>query len=294
MTLTQIPANQSITLDALTNNTELAKAVQIHLTRLGLLDPPADGKFGSYSRQALEEFQSLMNLSESGLGIQTRKALAELKEVFPLQLGNDFASRIIKYMQQKQYFIAVGKQKYNIVYVEGANSNGVPNDDKLNQWNDRRIVIEIASATPKIVGNWVATTEPGDYYTNHPMTVKGAARIAFGQYKAWQVGTHGQSEPHEALRQVADLKLHRDRNQDGYRTGDPIDVGAHFGINQHWGYDMSRVGKASAGCLVGQSRDEHRAFIKLIKQDRRYQLNKNYIFMTTVIPGDDLAKAFPV
>jgi hypothetical protein len=129
MTFTEIPANQSITPEALANNTELAKEVQINLIRLGLLDPPADGKFGLYSRQALEEFQSLMNLSEFGLGIQTRKALAGVKEVFPLQLGNDFASRIIKYMQQKQYFVAVGKQKYNIVYVEGANSNGAPNGD---------------------------------------------------------------------------------------------------------------------------------------------------------------------
>jgi peptidoglycan hydrolase-like protein with peptidoglycan-binding domain len=293
MTFTEIPANQSITLEALANNTELAKEVQINLIRLGLLDPPADGKLGSYSRQALEEFQSLMNLSESGLGIQTRKALAEVKEIIPLQLGNDFASRIIKYMQQKQYFVAVGKQKYNIVYVEGANSNGVPNDDTFNQWNDRRIVIEIASATPKIVGNWVATTEPGDYYTQNPLNPEGAARIAFNQYKAWQVGSHGESDRHEALVQVADVKVHRDRNKDGYRTSDPTDVGTHFGINQHWGYDMSSVGKASAGCLVGQSREEHRAFMKLIKQDRRYQMNNNYIFMTTVIPGDDLVKAFP-
>jgi peptidoglycan hydrolase-like protein with peptidoglycan-binding domain len=294
MTFTEVPANQSITLEALANNAELAKEVQINLIRLGLVDPPADGKFGPYSTKALEEFQSLMGLSESELGIQTRKALAEVEEVIPLQLGNDFAGRLIKYMQQKQYFVAVGKHKYNIVYVEGANSNGTPNDDTFNQWNDRRIVIEIASATPKIVGNWIATTEPGDYYTQNPLNPKGAARIAFNQYKAWQVGIHGESEPHEALVQVADVEVCRDRNKDGYRTGDPIDVGANFGINQHWGYDMSSVGKAGAGCLVGQFREEHKAFMELIKQDRRYQLNNNYLFMTTVIPGDDLAKAFPL
>jgi len=296
MTFTETPANQSITVEALANNTELAKKVQTHLIRLGLLDPAADGKFGPYSRQALQELQSLMNLAESGLGIQTRKALAETKEVIPLQLGNDFAGRIIKYMQQNQYFVAVGRQKYNIVYVEGANSDGTPNNDQFNQWNDRRIVIEIASATPKIIGNWIATTEPGDYYTQHPMNAQGAARIAFGQYKAWRVGTHGRSgsDPHEALCQVADLKVHRDRNKDGFRSGDPIDVGANFGINQHWGYDQRLVGKASAGCLVGQSREEHRAFMKLIKQDRRYQMNTNYSFMTTIINGDDLAKLFPM
>lgn len=291
MTSTVNSTPQNITLEALANDTELAKNVQAKLIDLSLLDPPADGKFGPYSRQALEEFQSLMKLPESG--VQTQKALAEVEQVIPLQFGDDFASRIIQYMQQKGYFVAIGKQKYNIVYVEGANSNGVPNEDKLNQWNDRRIVIEIASATPKIIGNWDATTEPGKYYTDRPMNAKGAARIAFGQYKAWRVGIHGESDPHEALWQVTDIKVHRDRNKDGYRTGDAIDVGT-FGINQHWGYDLSAVDKASAGCLVGQSRDEHRAFMKLIKQDRRYQLNNSYTFMTTVIAGNDLAKAFPL
>lgn len=252
MTSTVNSTPQNMTLEALANDTELAKNVQTKLIDLGLLDPPADGKFGSYSRQALEEFQSLMRLSESGLGVQTQKALAEVEQVFPLQLGNDFASRIIQYMQQKGYFVAIGKQKYNIVYVEGANSNGVPNEDKFNQWNDRRLVIEIASATPKILGNWDATTEPGKHFTDRPKRAEGAARIAFGQYKAWRVGIHGGSEPHEALRQVADIKVHRDRNKDGYRTGDSIDVGKFY-INQHWGYDMAAVDKASAGCLVGQS-----------------------------------------
>jgi hypothetical protein len=33
--------------------------------------------------------------------------------------------------------------------------------------------------------------------------------------------------------------------------------------------------------------------MKLVKQDLRYQLNKNYTFYTTVIPGDDLVKRFP-
>lgn len=296
MTFTEASANQVITLEALASNTKLAKEVQSNLTRLGLLDPPADGKFGPYSVQALQELQSLMNISESGLGAETRKALTEAKEAIPLQLGDDFASRIIKYMQQKNYFIAVGKQKYNIVYVEGADGDGNPNKDNLDEWNDRRIVIEIASATPKILGNWVATCEPGAHYTHHPLpdvSHKGTARIAFGQYKAWQVGIHGNSELHEALVQINAIKVHRDLNQDGMRPGDHIEEGL-FGINQHWGYDLPTVDIASAGCLVGQSRESHREFMRLIKQDRRYQLNQNYVFMTTIIPGDDLAKTFPI
>lgn len=290
MSVTGSP-RQTVTIDTLKTNVELAKQIQTNLVRLGLLDPPVDGKFGQYSTQALKEFQALMRLPE--LNEQTLKALSEVKEVVPLQLGNDFASRIIKYMRQKQYFVAVGDRKYNIVYVEGANWDGIPNDDRFNQWNDRRIVIEIASGTPKILGNWVATTEPGEHYTNHPMNAQGAARIAFGQYQAWQIGTHGKSEPHEALIQTGTVKVYRDFNKDGFRTGDTLDVGNGFGINQHWGYDMALVDRSSAGCLVGQSRDSHKVFMQLIKQDRRYQLSNHYIYMTTVIPGDELAKTFP-
>lgn len=252
------------------DNTE----TQQHLIRLGLLDPPADGKWGEYSKQALTEF-----------GKNTKLELSDLSSAkLALNLNTDFASRIVKYMLQNKYFVAVG-DRFNIVYVEGVNSDGTPNSDKLNEWNDRRIVLKITDGIPRIVGNWLATTEPGDYYTYHPMNPQGAARIAFGQYKAWQVGTHGNSDRHEALIQTAPIKVHRDRNRDGLRIGDPIDEGL-FGVNQHWGYDMPKVDRASAGCLVGQSRQGHKEFMALIKQDRRYQLNKAYVFMTTVIAGD--------
>ncbi|MBD2250649.1 peptidoglycan-binding domain-containing protein [Nostoc parmelioides] len=289
-----IGTQENVSLENLENNSELAKEVQKQLIDLGLLDPPADGKFGRFSTQALQDFQSLMKIEEAVLGKATIQALMEVKEVIPLQLSNNLASRIIKYMQSKDYFVARGKQRYNVVYIEGANADGVPNADKFNEWNDRRIVIEIATGIPQIVGNWLATTEPGHHYTVvKPMNPQGAARIAFGQYQSWQVGTHGNSEPHEALVQTRVVKVHRDRNKDGFRTGDPEDIGSHFGINQHWGYDNKFVDKASAGCLVGQTRQGHREFMQIIKQDRRYQLNNKYTFMSTIIAGDDLAKTVP-
>lgn len=291
-----LSADKTIPLENIAQDSDLSKDIQINLIRLGLLDPPADGKFGRFSTKALTDFQSLLKISETGLGKQTSEALIETKEAIPLKLGNDFASRIIKYMQKQKYFIAVGKQQYNIVYIEGVNANGQLNSDSFNQWNDRRIVIEIASGTPQIVGNWLATTEPGDYYTKNPPNPKGVARIAFGQYNAWRVGYHYGTtgvETHEALEQCGTIKVHRDRNKDGFRTGDPIDIGADFFINQHWGYDKSLVGTASAGCLVGQSREEHKDFMQLIKQDRRYKLDPKYVYWTAVIPGDDLAKNFP-
>lgn len=286
---------KAIRFDELAQTPELAKFTQSNLVRLGLLDPPVDGQFGPLSRQALQEFQTVMKLSEADFGPKTSQALEDTKEAIPLQLGNDFGSRIIKYMKQKNYFVAVGKQKYNIVYVEGVDSDGKPNADTFNEWNDRRLVIELTNGTPHIVGNWDATTEPGEGPTSRPYKPEGAARIAFGQYKAWRVDTHSGTSganPHEALVQFADVSVHRDRNKDGFRTGDAIDMGK-FWINQHWGYDMPVVDNASAGCLVGQYISEHKDFMRLIKQDRRYQLNNQYFFFTTIIAGDELAKAFP-
>jgi len=205
-------------------------------------------------------------------------------------MTSELAKKITTFMEDKGYEIFEGEKYFNIVYLEGANADGTPNDDAPNQWNDRRIVIEIVSGTPQIVGNWKATTEPGNYYTEHPMNPKGAARIAFGQYKAWEIGTHGNSEPHEALVQCAPIKVHRDLNKDGFRTGDAVDTG-DFGVNQHWGYDMQFVGRASAGCLVGQSRDGHREFMRLIKADARYRRDAQFIFTTAIIPGDKLFSA---
>ncbi|AUB37498.1 Peptidoglycan-binding [Nostoc flagelliforme CCNUN1] len=281
--------------EAIAADTELAQQIQKQLIRLYLLDAPADGKFGPISASALQAFQKTASLTEVGFVsfVTAEKLLAAKPEDFrtPLKFGSDLASRILKYMQDKDYQISSNKQEYNIIYVEGINADGSLNNDAPNEFNDQRIVIEVVNGVPKIVGQWQATSEPGSYYTYHPMNSGGAARISFGQYKAWTVGIHGNAEPHEALVQVGNVSVYRDFNKDFKRTSDKLDTGL-FGINQHWGYDYAanNINNASAGCLVGRSRNGHREFMSLIKRDRRYQVNKSYVFYTTVIPGDDLAK----
>ena len=224
------------------------------------------------------------------------KSKTILSTVSPRFSGKDLASRILSYMNAKGYTIFEGLREYNIVYVEGMNPNGSLNSDSDNAFNDIRLVIEIIDGRPQIVGGpWLASTEPGRYYVKNPMNRKGAARIQFRQYTAWQVGIHGNSEPHEALIQTGGVvSVHRDFDKNGIRTGDKLDTG-YFGINQHSGYDnpVRNVGRASAGCLVARSRAEHRQFMALIKQDWRYQKDKKFIFTSTVIPGDDLVKQYP-
>ncbi|HEY9665709.1 MAG TPA: peptidoglycan-binding domain-containing protein [Coleofasciculaceae cyanobacterium] len=284
-------------IDAIGTDQELATQIQILLIGLRLLEPPADGKFGPISAAALKKFQTLMKINEVDvIGPITATKLIETKPEDlpspPLKLGNDLASRIIKYMQLKKYEIFQGVREYNIVYIEGMNADGTLNNDPPNYFNDRRMVLQILDGVPAIIGNWEATTEPGYRYTQRPMNPEGAARIKFGQYKAWQVGIHGTSDRHEALIQTGgEVSVHRDFNKDYQRVGDKVDTG-YFAINQHWGYDLpnNNVYYASAGCLVGRLRQGHREFMNLIKQDRRFQLNNRYIFYTTVIYGPDLIK----
>lgn len=216
----------------------------------------------------------------------------------PAQKPRNLEERIIAYCEEKGYIIDRGAGEKNIIYVEGMYPNGELNDDAFNCWNDARFVIEFKNGVPVIAGRWEATTEPGRYYTMNPMNINGAARIAFGQYRAWRVGTHlaGRPSGHEALVQVGEITVHRDLNKDGQRSGDKTFNGSGFGVNQHWGGDSptNDIGRWSAGCLVGRMKQGHREFMTLCKSDPRYQSNKSYSFLTTVIPGDDLLKRFPV
>jgi hypothetical protein len=300
-------------IEAIAADKELATHIQEILVWLEFLDPPADGKFGPISTDALIDFQDIISkvrpevAGEKGfLGIATAKALLEIgpKDVPRPNVNysrNDLAARLINYMAEMNYRISVGDRKYNIVYVEGMDTDGSLNNDAPNEFNDLRLVIEIpdSSLIPIIKGNWEATTEPGTDYTINPMgrgIQFGAARIAFGQYKAWRVGTHygTGADPHEALVQGTPISVYRDKNKDMIRKGDFLDTG-DFDINQHWGFDYPRtdIAMAGAGCLVGRSRAGHKDFMALIKQDKRYQRNNSYLFLTTIIPGDDFVEKFP-
>ena len=201
-------------------------------------------------------------------------------------LVSDLAHLVVAAMERKGYQVDRGPGELNIVYVEGMNPDGTPNADEANKWNDLRLVIRFEGGVPKIVGEWAATTEPGRYWTENPMSPLGAARIEFGQYKSWQVGMHRNN--HEALVQTGgEVTVCRDLNKDGQRTGDKRQTG-EFGINQHWGYDLPEVEKASAGCLVGQSKDGHRQFMALVKSDPRYQANRKHVFAAAILPESEV------
>ena len=90
----------------LPENKSLAREVQIRLIALGILDPPDDGSFGPISRLALETFQRLRKAGADD-AIDGPTATALLGDngtvLAALKPGADFAGRIAKTMQQKDY-----------------------------------------------------------------------------------------------------------------------------------------------------------------------------------------------
>lgn len=293
------------TLAQVAGDRDLTINIQKVLIWIGLLETThtgADGQFGPLTTEAFTEFQKLTNCPKVGtLDKATAKALIETSPVIlplpKIRPGSDLAGRIIKYMIAKGYSISQRTGTYNIVYIEGVELDGTENMDEFNSFNDVRMVIQIDAGIPKIVGQWIATTEPGDFYTSNRMNPDGAARIKFGQYKAWQVGAHVTESVNQnpALIQVENVTVHRDANEDGFRTGDKLDTG-RFGINQHHADDSPRtnIGRWGAGCLVGQAAAGHKKFMDLIMKDKRYQQNQQYLFETTIIAGDDLNTMFPI
>jgi peptidoglycan hydrolase-like protein with peptidoglycan-binding domain len=295
MKLTEV-VSDGLTVNLNHMDVDLAREIQTRLTDLGCLDPPSDGVFGPVSRLGLREFATRAGVGSDGIvdaGVARALLNSNADDLFPVSLGDDFASRTIKYFQHNGFWFARIPNFQTIAYVEGANEDGSPNNDAFNEFNDRRIVIAIEGNRPKLLFNVLATTEPGRAFTLDPVNSKGAARIAFGQFKAWIVGTHKAGKPsaHEALVQAAPLPVHRDLDQNGIRPGDKVDVGM-FGINQHSGFnaDAKNIGNASAGCLVSRSHTDHKAFMTMVKTDPRFNASRGYRFMTTIIAGEDLQR----
>lgn len=281
---------------------DLAVQVQVRLIALNLLQPPADGKFGTLSTGALQEFQRIMGCDDDGIDKDTAKKLIETKELprIEIRTQDNFAKALVNHMQDKGYKVFEGSKKFNLIHIEGMDLDGTANADQFDRWNDLRLIFEIASdGSMAIVGKWIATTEPGAYYTYNPMNRKGAARIALAQFTAWQMGTHGRARPHKALVQTGGaVTVHRDFNKDGSRTNDRLDTG-YFGINIHADYDKRRnltkeqlrgvpIKLASAGCEVVRSFQDHLLSMSILEGDVRYQANRKFVFTNATLDGSKL------
>ncbi len=127
------------------------------------------------------------------------------------------------------------------------------------------------------------TTDPGTYYLDHPMSVKGTAVMAPGQYRgAYILGLH---KGYRALVQNRPIKVWRQAGQ-VYDTDDDgsidwstaVEDEGIFAVNIHASdsnpYDESdrergegaEIGRWSAGCQVFANSSDFRAFMSLAVQ----------------------------
>ena len=297
MTLQDLASGaRQVALPAIGGDEQLSREIQTRLSELGVLDPPADGRFGPVSHWALGQFLKRVDLAaKTTFDAAVARALlaAKANQLFPLKAAKTFAGKLVRALQIHGHWIGRHPDCVNIVYVEGMDPDGKRNVNTPNEFNDIRVVVKInRNGSPAIVDEWEATTEPGRFFTVGPETnAQGAARIAFGQYKSWSVGIHRAGTPgaHEALVQTAPIDILRDLDRNFRREGDRKFTGV-FGINQHRAADLSRtdIGRASAGCLVGRTRAGHAAFMTLCKTDPRFLANNGYRFVTSVLPAAEV------
>jgi lysozyme family protein len=201
--------------------------------------------------------------------------------------GSVFVDRVAAAMKAKGYRIDTGPGEINLVYIESYNRDGTKNDGKPDLWNDVHMVFTYEGGKPVAKGSWTCTTQPGFYYTEHPLNPeKGAANIKPGQYTAWRVGLHrGQ---YEALVQRGKLTLTRDKNKDYEREGDREEIGEYQGINQHHGNNAATVGPHSAGCLTSKMVDGHEDKMRIVKSDPRFLANHSFMFTTAILAQGDV------
>ena len=109
---------------------------------------------------------------------------------------------------------------------------------------------------------WRGTVDPGAYWLENPMNVKGTAVMCPGQYRgAYEIGSH-RGKP--GLVQSGPVSVWRDYNRDTTidRQGDP-DHGL-FGCNLHRAGASSKfVDRWSAGCQVWATERDFEEFMDI-------------------------------
>jgi hypothetical protein len=106
-----------------------------------------------------------------------------------LETGS-LANRVYQALLRKGYRVFTNPGEVNIIYLRGADKNGKPNGNAINEWSDRRLILSFRNGQPTIIGNWAATVKPGTPAIRNPLNKTGAGFIEPGQYQAWRVDTH--------------------------------------------------------------------------------------------------------
>jgi len=193
---------------------------------------------------------------------------------------NLFVPYIIKTLKAKDYAVFENDTKNFNINIVGVRTD----DNTANSFNDWMIIFW------KYGGWWNNMTfpisaDPGTYWRENPMNVKGTAILKPGQYSGmWQVGKH--QGKYDALVQRKPCTVYRDNNKDNVLdTNSSTDSGL-FAINHHKaGKNSTQVDKWSAGCQVQPNEDLFDIEMRIFKQAAE---NWGNSFTYTLIHQNDL------
>ncbi len=136
---------------------------------------------------------------------------------------------------------------------------------------------------------YTITTDPGLYWLNHPMSNLGTAVLIPSQnIDSWALGLHQWKRDHEALVQIASVKVYRDNNKNNIAEVSTTTEAGQFGINIHGSNKTGTtpsIGKWSAGCQVFNEWSKKEEFVSICKQFKTELQNK---FTYTLIEEKDL------
>ena len=187
-----------------------------------------------------------------------------------------------KILVDKDYvYFNKGKYNLNIIGVRRKCTK------VTNQFDDYIVVEYIDMYGIKTREVFAATTDPGLSSITNPISSKGCAILAPGQYRScWKLGYH--KGKYEAIVQYKPVKVYRDNNKDKVYDFDSktIEEGI-FGINIHKAGDNSTIVNGwSAGCQVLARRKDFDKLMKLA----HYQISQGHgkLFTYTLINEEDL------
>lgn len=139
--------------------------------------------------------------------------------------------------------------------------------DVPDAWDDVIGVAYVDNAGARRCERWVATTDPGRHYLEHPMTPLGTVVVEPGYHRGlWAPGLH---TGYPALVQVGTLTYRRDGDLDAVidRDGTLIESTGN-GVNLHHGSGAAKVGRYSAGCQVVRMPSALTRLLSLVEQQR--------------------------
>lgn len=190
--------------------------------------------------------------------------------------------KTVNYQRIKDAYNRLGYKFYtNDKHI---NLFGIRDPNNVDLFNDCIGVAYMEGDIP-VCRTFTATTDPGKYYLNNPLSSSGTAILVEGYYvDAFMFGKHKGS--YDALIQASPLPVYRDRNKNNILDMDKNTIQkGMFGINLHRGnlYTIvDSIGKNSAGCQVVKYPNSLQIILDLCRMSStKYNYKKfNYALFT--------------